>query len=54
MVKKQSESMQVSQTMKNKLKSILGDDRRFIKLPSIKSNSSTARGSTGNTQILLI
>ena len=48
--------MQASQAMKNRLKEVLGDDRRFIKLPSIhnKTGNSSTRGSTGQTQIITI
>jgi hypothetical protein len=47
MVKKSSESMQISQLTKKKMKQVFG------RLPEIKNNSVT-RGSTSNTQILLI
>lgn len=53
-MKKSSESMQASQVVRNRLREVLGD-RRFTKLPSIKrSQPSTARGSTSNTQILIL
>lgn len=50
MVKKSSASMQA-----NRLKQVLGDDRRFTKLPSIKNGSpSASRGSTSNTHIVVL
>lgn len=55
MVKKSSASMQASQAVRNRLKQVLGDDRRFTKLPSIKNGSpSASRGSTSNTHIVVL
>lgn len=55
MLKKSSESLQASQVMRNRLREVLGDERRFTRLPSIqnKGNQST-RGSTGHTQIITL
>lgn len=58
MIKRQSESMESSLNMKNKLRAAYGIgknfEKKYIKLPSIdgKSGYVATRGSTGNSQIL--
>ena len=47
--------MQASQVIKARFKEVLGDDRRFIKLPSLKNNGiHSARTGTGQTHIIML
>lgn len=47
--------MQASQVIKARFKEVLGDDRRFIKLPSLKNNEiHSARTGTGQTHIIML
>ena len=55
MVKRNSESIQVSQEMKNKLRQVLGDERRFTKLPHVRSRTTQFTGSSNNsTQLVML
>ena len=54
MVKRNSESVQVSQEMRNKLRKVLGDERRFTKLPQVRSRTSQLTNSSNSTQLVMI
>ena len=41
MMKKNSLSIQMSMEMKNRLREVVGDERRFTKLPQIREKAST-------------
>ena len=54
MVKRNSESVEVSQKMKNRLREVLGDERRFTKLPHLRSRTTQLTGSSNNSSQLVI
>ena len=48
MVKRNSESVQVSQEMRNKLRQVMGDERVYLKLPNLRSRTQLT-GSSNST-----
>jgi hypothetical protein len=54
MLQKNSESLKISQTMKNRLREILGSERHLSKFPSMKNSSFTTRYSRRKTSNVLL